>query len=55
VQVKVAFGAVEELESKGFKFFQIVICRAEAQEKGRRTGREAAKGDCELQVGCAEV
>jgi hypothetical protein len=26
MQAKVAFGAVEQIESKGFKFFQIVIC-----------------------------
>jgi hypothetical protein len=30
MQVKEAFGAVEQIESKGFKFFQIVICSADA-------------------------
>jgi hypothetical protein len=41
VQAKVALGAVEELESKGFKFFQIVIWEPSGEQReGETKGRE---------------
>ena len=45
MQAKVAFGAVEEIESKGFKFFQIVIDGAPKAERrlGERGGRGARR------------